>query len=293
MAKLMSRTPDKRTFRLVHEQELTERDELKARLELCETPERRETGMRALKALLANIQNLNSCMDDDYLLSFLRVRKFDCDHAVTLIREHYSIRAQYPALFPSPSKLEPLLRNGFVNQLPYRDEEGRAIFVIKMSAWNTDVYSFWDVVASIILVTESTLNNPVSQVNGLIVIWDVGGYNMKHFFEMCSPKRLALISALIQDFYPVRVKKVLGVNSPTLAKTVWKLIKSLVREKLKNRVQLFGSDMSDLHQFLDPAILPQEYGGKLPSCDSDKTAQLVLDREEYFKYIRQFGYVSN
>lgn len=48
--------------------------------------------------------------------------------------------------------------------------------------------------------------------------------------------------------------------------------------------------MKDLHQYVDPSILPAEYGGKMPTWPCDDIVQRVLDKEQYFNYNRKFGY---
>lgn len=48
--------------------------------------------------------------------------------------------------------------------------------------------------------------------------------------------------------------------------------------------------MKDLHQYVDPSILPGEYGGRMPAWGCEDIAQRVLDKEDYFNYNRKFGY---
>ncbi|XP_054714912.1 clavesin-2-like isoform X3 [Uloborus diversus] len=251
----MALTSGGKTFRLALNEKLNSQDELKAKLELNETPEKKEAGLRTLKDMLEGVPNLNPCTDDDYLLLFLRARKFDCDSAFNLLQNFYTIRSKYPDLLQPISKIEPLLRKGAYCVLPYRDEEGRAINVTSISAWDPDVYSFWDVLAALLIAAASTVYDPVTQINGFIFICDVQGFSKKHFLEMSSLKKLSVFSSIMN-------------------------------------VQLIGSDMNELHQFLDPAILPQEYGGKLPSLDFHKFSRIVHDREEYINYIRQFDFTK-
>ncbi|XP_054714911.1 alpha-tocopherol transfer protein-like isoform X2 [Uloborus diversus] len=242
--------------------------------------------------LFLGVPNLNPCTDDDYLLLFLRARKFDCDSAFNLLQNFYTIRSKYPDLLQPISKIEPLLRKGAYCVLPYRDEEGRAINVTSISAWDPDVYSFWDVLAALLIAAASTVYDPVTQINGFIFICDVQGFSKKHFLEMSSLKKLSVFSSIMNDYNPIRLKKILVVNTPQLVESFCMLMKPLLSQKLGDRVQLIGSDMNELHQFLDPAILPQEYGGKLPSLDFHKFSRIVHDREEYINYIRQFDFTK-
>ncbi|XP_054715014.1 alpha-tocopherol transfer protein-like [Uloborus diversus] len=282
-----------KTFRALYGEKVNPQDKLKAALELNETPESVEVALRTLKDMLGSVQNLNACLDDDYLLFFLRARKFDIDRAFSLLQNFYGYRAQYPELLQNSSQVEALLRNGLYYHLPYRDEEGRAISVLNISSWDPDVYSFWDMAAAIMLSSESILwFDPVTQINGIVNICDVQGFSKKIFLEMSSPRKLSVFSTILTNSNPARVSTILVINTPQLVETLWTLVKPLIPKKFGDRVHFLGSDMKDLHQFLDPAILPQEYGGKLPSRDYQKFVQLVRDREDYTNYVRQFGFVK-
>lgn len=51
-----------------------------------------------------------------------------------------------------------------------------------------------------------------------------------------------------------------------------------------------GSDINQLHQYIDPAILPAEYNGTMAVPETQEVAKGVLDKESYFNYNRKFGY---
>lgn len=68
--------------------------------------------------------------DDEYLLRFLRARKFDTDKAIKTIQDFYSIRRKHPDVFDLPPNLESLLNMNFYTRLPYVDEERRVLFKV-------------------------------------------------------------------------------------------------------------------------------------------------------------------
>lgn len=62
----------------------------------------------------ANI-GLNACLDDGFLLRFLRARKFDYDKAFMLLVQYYSVRALNIELFTNfvPSAVQHVFENNF------------------------------------------------------------------------------------------------------------------------------------------------------------------------------------
>lgn len=73
---------------------------------------------------------INYRTDDEYLLRFLRVRKFNADKAFKTIQDFYSVRRKHSDVFDLPPNLESLLNMNFFVRLPYVDEDGRILFTV-------------------------------------------------------------------------------------------------------------------------------------------------------------------
>lgn len=76
--------------------------------ELNEKPEWRLRDIQALRELCQNTAGLNSCLDDAFLVRFLRARKFEYDGALELLLNYYRQRAQHPTVFTNftPSSIK-------------------------------------------------------------------------------------------------------------------------------------------------------------------------------------------
>ncbi|GFR05344.1 alpha-tocopherol transfer protein-like [Trichonephila clavata] len=177
----------------------------------------------------------------------------------------------------------------FLRCRKYDDHKGRAVYVLKISRWVTNKISYADFIAAGNLVAENVLDNPVTQINGYIGIWDFKGFSTGHFLPFCLPKHIILLTTLMQDRFPARFKIAYCVNCRSLVNTAWNLFKPLMKEKFRHRVQILGSDMTELHKFIDPCILPVEYGGKF--VESKEIAQRVFDKEQAVKYNSKFGFL--
>lgn len=64
--------------------------------------------------------------------------------------------------------------------------------------WNADEIPYHDFVAAGNIVSEYVLDNPVTQINGYIGIWDFKGFTLKQFIPFCSLKNIALLQQLMQ-----------------------------------------------------------------------------------------------
>ncbi|GFT08525.1 clavesin-1 [Nephila pilipes] len=282
-------TVGSRVYRPVLDETLTPEDLRVAREELGETPESRESCLRLLKEMLREQNEFTPRTDDNYLLRFLRCRKFDSKKAFKMIREHYKFRKMNPGVFPSPSSIEKALRQHIFDFLPHRDHKGRGIYVIRFNRWNPDKINFTDFVAAGNLVAEYILDNNVTQINGYIGVWDYSGFSFKHFRLFCSPKNTMMLANLMQDRFPGRFKIAYCINCIPMVGTVWNILKQMMKEKFKNRVTILSS-LEELHQHLDRSVLPKEYGGTLSIPDTKEIAQRILDNEQYINLNLKFGF---
>ena len=53
------------------------------------------------------------------------------------------------------------------------------------------------------------------------------------------------------------------VNQPAYMSFIWAVVRPFMSEKMKSRVHFIGKDTSAFHDFIDPAVLPPEFGGTL------------------------------
>lgn len=268
-----------------------------AEKELRETPERVKEATKALRELLRAETTLYFRDDDEFLIRFLRPTKFYPESALQLMKRAAEFKQKNAALLDNlmPADEEnALLENKVVNVLVDRDQKGRRILV----TYNGDVWDPSRVTADQVfrvfyLIHLAALQEVQSQICGAVVIMDFNGLGMKQVKGLTPSFSLRLLT-FIQEAMPLRLKEVHFVNQPFLFNMVWTMFKPFVKEKLKNRMFFHGNKMESLHKHIDPACLPEDYGGTLPKINYSSVdwypVLRTLDNE--FKEWNSFGIVQ-
>lgn len=265
--------------------------EKKAEKELMEKPEWRARDIQALREMLQEEPNLIVPSDDAFLLRFLRARKFDYDRAFRLIKQYYILRANNPELFKDfvPSALKDVFSANLEGFLQDRDHEGHAIFVIRGGTWDPAKHSANDIYRANLLCLEKAIEDPATQINGIIALLDLKEFGFHHIRQM-SPAHCRRMVLLIQNCFPGRFKGIHIINEPAVFDILFALVKPFLSEKLKNRIHFHGENLQSLHEHIPPSILPAEFGGQLgPFSNQEFVNELLADEHKFQDYLK-YGY---
>lgn len=167
--------------------ELSEKYKQKAQDELRETPENVQEGIEQLKNLLkADEQVYVPYEHDEFLIKFLRPTKFYAKSAYDLMRRYYKFKQKYPKycanLLPHTGKV------GFEHQNiqlhPRRTQDGSRIFIVRVgSKWDPGQVSLVELFRAVQLSLEAAILEPLTQVNGTVVVIDVEGLSFKQIMQ--------------------------------------------------------------------------------------------------------------
>ncbi|PRD29943.1 UNVERIFIED_CONTAM: Ttpal [Trichonephila clavipes] len=265
----------------------------KAERELMEKPSWRDRDIQALRDMISDDPDLVSRSDDAFLLRFLRARKFDYTRSFSLVQNYYMMRVKNANIFKdfTPSFLKHVHQLNLQGFLPYRDPEGRAIFVFRGGMWDPSLCSADDLFRANVICLEKQIDDPLTQINGVVAILDMkmlGFHHVRHF----SPSHALKIVSLVQDSFPARFKAVHIVNEPALFDLVLTIVKPLISEKIKKRIYTHGNNMKSLHVHIPPDILPSEFGGLLGPFNNRDFVEKLAEDEETFIQSQMYGYIS-
>ena len=241
-----------------------------AEKELRETPEIKEKAIKELRELLNNDDTIYFADDDETLIAFLRPCKFYPESAYKLMKRVAEFKEKHKNLLenllPEDEK-EAFTIHDVVNVLPNRDHKGRRMLLVHCGAkWDPSKVSSDQIFRLFYLIHELALLEPVTQINGVVVIMDFDGLSLKQVSAL-SPAFSMKLLGFIQDAMPLRLKEVHMVKQPFIFNMVWAIFKPLIREKLKKRIFFHGSKMKSFHEHIPPSVLPKNYDGELPAIN--------------------------
>ncbi|CAL1300594.1 unnamed protein product, partial [Larinioides sclopetarius] len=106
-----------------------------ARTQLNETDETRPKAMEEFKKLIEKEKKLVSIMDEDFLIAFLRARKFNVKKAFKLLQNYWQFRKEYRYIYDETDaeSVMKLILKPILGVLRYRDRKGRVVLVFKDS----------------------------------------------------------------------------------------------------------------------------------------------------------------
>lgn len=217
--------------------------------------------------------------DDDFLLRFLRVRKFNEDAAYkTLLNYHLKRTKECRDVFElveNPKSLETLLRQGPVVPLRnVRAKDGTYVLVVRPGHGFKEKKDLLRFIAIAVLGIEKFLEEEEVQIYGLTVIEDMSEFGFTMALQMASYGKKFL--SVLQEAMPMRVKSLNFVKEALVFDAVYAIMSKFMKEKMKRRLQLHGSRFDKLHEKIDPSYLPSFLGGTGPALEEDWWANELL-----------------
>ncbi|XP_023232467.1 alpha-tocopherol transfer protein-like [Centruroides sculpturatus] len=242
-----------------------------------------ENALKRFKKVIRD-QGIKCCMDDIFLLGFLRARKYEMGRSLQLLKNYYEIRLQYPQYFKDrlPSKVEHALSLNTMQFLPKPDQKGRYIYIFQYANWDTSIANSYDVFRCCMLYFDLQLNLHRTQEKKIVGIANGEGMSLSHFLQATPSFMNSVTKVWLKDAYQARFSEIHFVNLNIIIKAFLSIFVPLLPSKLRERLHLH-SDMSTLHEFISPDCLPLEYGGNLPSFDPTEANNMIKANEEFFR----------
>ncbi|XP_064422121.1 tyrosine-protein phosphatase non-receptor type 9 [Latimeria chalumnae] len=192
-------------------------------------------------------------------VKFLMARKFDVLRAIELFHSYRETRLKegIVKLKPHEEPLRTELLSGKFTILSVRDPSGAsiALFTAKLHHPNKTLQQV--VLQALFYLLDRAVESFDTQRNGLVFIYDMVGSHYTNFELDLSKK----ILSLLKGAFPARLKKVFIVGAPVWFTVPYSIISLLLKEKLRERVQLVK--MAELKQHLPRDCLPEHLGGLL------------------------------
>ncbi|XP_055603784.1 clavesin-2-like, partial [Uranotaenia lowii] len=234
-----------------------------AKEELREDDEIREQALAKLREWIAKHPYIRKCRTDaNFLLRFLRFRKFSIPQAQEAIEKYLVMRQTFPKWFQKLDCNEQLMRSAIDDGvlIPLgQDEEGRQ--VIWAHFGNFDVEKM-DPIAEFrytMMFMEMMLEDEEFQIAGVRGWVDYSNSTMKHY-GIWGISDMKLLMEAVNHMIPFRIRGIHGVKLPKYAVAIANLCLSFASPKLKSRISCH-STVLDSKKHFEQSLWPREYGG--------------------------------
>ncbi|CAL1273961.1 unnamed protein product [Larinioides sclopetarius] len=234
----------------------------KAKDELKETDEIVAPSLEKMREMIRDEKKLKCPTDDEFLIQFLRARKFDVKKAFVLLQNMFELKKSYSDMFDNPDipGMKKIVANGPGYCFPYRDSDGCIVLVLQLNKWNPEETSISVGLTALTALLLSIIQNPVTQVCGVRILVDVKGFSLRQMRSV-TPRYIHLLSKALRNCLPIRFKGIHFFNESIIFQYVWSVLKIVLTEKIRNRVHFHGDNQKSLHKSIPKEILHAEYGG--------------------------------
>ena len=111
------------------------------------------------------------------------------------------------------------------------------------------------------MALELLLEEEETQINGIIMIADFRNFGLTQAKHM-KPTLFRTYSKVFWSCYPIRVKGIHIIDQPAIFSVIWPIVSYFMKEKVKKRVFLHGSDIDSFLSHFDVNIIPENFGGQ-------------------------------
>jgi len=147
--------------------------------------------------------------------------------------------------------------------------------------WRDDLCSLEDVIRVCIHDLQAVVSDPTTQTAGGICVIDFKDFGMRKMKDM-TPSYLKAFLGVLQGTFPMKIKGVHLVHHSWLVNVILTMAWPFLSNKLRGRIHLHNN-FTSLHQFIDAACLPCDYGGQLgPLAEMGTVCQVVKPKNNLF-----------
>lgn len=233
--------------------------------ELGEDGERRQEAIEIIRQWMAKQPHLQHILLDEYsIVCFARGCKYSLEKMKHKIDLQYTLRTALPEFFSGRDPLKPRLQEalacGSYLPLPNYDKHGRKVIVMRPGCFDPCQFKPEDIEKANFMVLDIMGREEEQMfVTGMVIIVDCHGYTLNHFTQRplaLSKKQLCFLQSA-----PISPKTIHFIRTNSVFHSVYGVVMNMLKDKIKQRVKIHGSDFQSLYKEIDRKILPKDYGG--------------------------------
>ena len=251
----------------------------KARRELNEDPDTRAEAVSELRGKIEEAESspeyeglVFARKDGSFLLRFLRARKFNVERAAQLYCNYYKFRHKYAHVLGDlhPRAVDHVIRSGLLGVTNLHRKDRSIVIQLCPARWDSELVPFSDNFRTMILLLDKLIEDEENQVHGISIINNLDNVSFVTILKLSQSEQMrrGMFVELLQECFPGRFKGMHLVNQPWYISLVLGLMRPFMKQKMKDRIFLHGSDYTTLYEHFDTEQLPESLGGSGAEFDS-------------------------
>ena len=252
---------------------------LKARVdpvtgEVLETEELRMEGLAQLRRAIAAAGFREVRKDDQFLLAFLRARKYEVPRALEVLKNFSNFWYSNPTLINGlcAEKIRRVYDLDFLRALSTsKDVHGNAVSLMFVGNLDYSQVTDFEMLQMSLYNSLYCFESDLYSRRGLTIVESFEGFSMWRMAmvqkKLAEPGQQSALTFGL-DTIPMRIRSLYVVKQPWYFTAFWHAIKWVFRKKLRDRVVLLGNNFSRLHAAVPPEALPAEFQGTLQEAKS-------------------------
>jgi hypothetical protein len=181
-------------------------------------------------------------------------------------------------------------------QLPKATRDKHHIFLMRMGQYDPSIYTIDDVTRYAFAVTDILNSQPAAQLYGFILLLDFTNIRLHHISQFTRDRVRRYVDCW-EKMYPVHLRQIHFYNYPSIFEPILHLFRLFYCGKLNDRIHFHSRTSDDsmkksLHLYIDPSLLPNEYGGQLGSVESEMNKSFIQwtqERNDDMIQLDQYG----
>ncbi|CAN6309552.1 unnamed protein product [Urochloa humidicola] len=234
--------------------------------------DQREAKINELKAALGPL----STHGEKYcsaacLARYLEARNWNVAKARKMLEESLKWRADYRPEDIRWAEVSVEAETGKMYRASFQDREGRTVVVMAPAKQNTSSHE-GQIRYLVYTLENAVLSLPEGQEK-MVWLIDFTGWTMANAVPIKTARETTNI---LQNHYPERLAVAFLFNPPKVFEVFWKVVKYFLDPRTIEKVKFVylkdEESMKVMHKYIDPKILPIEFGGQ---------SDVVYNHEEY------------
>ncbi|GAB0096828.1 hypothetical protein DMENIID0001_123960 [Sergentomyia squamirostris] len=230
-------------------------------------------------------------MDANFLMRFLRTKKFSIPDALQLLENYLTTRKIFPELFENLTLDDPAIKemiiNGAITMIPKPDKHGRIAMLYDARPFDVNKFTTTDGLRLTNFVLDLVSLDERAQICGLAHAMDWSKTSLP-LIGMWTLNETKKFMRCLTKTQPLRHQVIFAVNIPTIAVALSKFAISCLSSKIQERYHIV-KDWKSVQENFGEGILPKDCGGLISRAEmAKKIIELAEKHKEEMLTLNDF-----